>query len=96
MPSRDGVIATGRAPRSLAALAYPLVALGWGDPRVAGTVAIALMAACSTATLVAMVLPATLLRLGFDPAFGSGPLATVIQDLASITIYFTVAAALSA
>ena len=25
---------------------------------------------------------------GIDPVFGSGPLATVIQDLASIVIYF--------
>ena len=26
-------------------------------------------------------------RLGHDPAFGSGPLATVVQDLLSILIY---------
>jgi magnesium transporter len=26
-----------------------------------------------------------------DPAFGSGPLATVIQDLLSILIYFAIA-----
>ena len=30
--------------------------------------------------------------LGRDPAFGSGPLATVIQDLMSLVIYFLVAA----
>jgi magnesium transporter len=30
---------------------------------------------------------------GRDPAFGSGPLATVIQDLLSIAIYFGIAAA---
>lgn len=35
-----------------------------------------------------MILPALLSRLGRDPAFGSGPLATVIQDLLSILIYF--------
>jgi magnesium transporter len=29
--------------------------------------------------------------LGRDPAFGSGPLATVIQDLLSILIYFAIA-----
>ena len=37
-----------------------------------------------------MVLPALLKRLGVDPAFGSGPLATVIQDLLSILIYFAI------
>ena len=35
-------------------------------------------------------------RLGTDPAFGSGPLATVIQDLVSLLIYFTVATVLVA
>jgi magnesium transporter len=38
-----------------------------------------------------MVLPSLLSRLGADPAFGSGPLATVAQDLLSILIYFAVA-----
>jgi magnesium transporter len=31
-------------------------------------------------------------RFGGDPAFGSGPLATVIQDLLSIAVYFAIAA----
>jgi magnesium transporter len=33
-------------------------------------------------------------RLGFDPAFGSGPLATVIQDLLSVVIYLAIATAM--
>ena len=37
--------------------------------------------------MVAMALPYLLHRLGYDPAFGSGPLATVVQDLLSIVIY---------
>ena len=40
------------------------------------------------ATLVAMALPAAFHRFGRDPAFGSGPLATVLQDLLSIAFYF--------
>lgn len=52
----------------------------------------ALFAACSTATLVAMALPWLFSRMGADPAFGSGPLATVVQDLLSLLIYFAVAA----
>ena len=63
----------------------------WGEADVAVAVAISLFAACSTATLVAMALPWLLHRLGLDPAFGSGPLATVIQDLLSLLIYFWVA-----
>jgi magnesium transporter len=33
-------------------------------------------------------------RLGLDPAFGSGPLATVIQDLLSVVIYLAIATAI--
>jgi len=43
---------------------------------------------------VAMTLQWALEGLGRDPAFGSGPLATVIQDLLSIVIYFGIATAL--
>ena len=53
----------------------------------AATVSIAVLAASTLATLVAMALPYLLHRLGYDPAFGSGPLATVVQDLLSIVIY---------
>jgi magnesium transporter len=38
-----------------------------------------------------MALPALFDALGRDPAFASGPLATVIQDLLSILIYFLIA-----
>jgi magnesium transporter len=60
---------------------------------VAIAAALALFAACATATLVAMALPWLLHRLGRDPAFGSGPVATVIQDLLSITAYLAIATA---
>jgi magnesium transporter len=36
-------------------------------------------------------LPAAFQRLDIDPAFGPGPLATVIQDLLSIVAYFAIA-----
>lgn len=63
----------------------------WGDARVAVAVGLALVASCSVATVVAMGLPMLFHRLGRDPAFGSGPLATVIQDLLSIIVYFAIA-----
>lgn len=79
----------------LATLLLPVVLVRWGDARVAMSVALALLAACSVATAVAMTLPAFLDRAGVDPAFGSGPLATVVQDLLSILIYFAIASALT-
>ena len=53
-----------------------------------------LMAIIMVASTVALALPWAFSRLGRDPAFGSGPLATVIQDLLSLVIYLAVAAAL--
>jgi magnesium transporter len=66
----------------------------WTDARVAAAVGVALGISCSVASIVAMALPYGLARLGRDPAFGSGPLATVIQDLLSIVAYFGVASLL--
>lgn len=76
---------------AIAGAFLPIGLVGWGDADLAIAVALSLFAACSTATLIAMVLPWLFDRLGADPAFGSGPLATVIQDLLSLIIYFTVA-----
>jgi magnesium transporter len=73
-------------------VAAPLVWWRWGQADVAITVGLALFAACSTATITAMGLPWAFDALRLDPAFGSGPLATVIQDLLSIVIYFVIAA----
>ena len=80
---------------AVAALFYPFALVGWGDGEVAAGVSLALLCSCSIATAVAMALPIALRRLGFDPAFGSGPLATVIQDLLSIAIYFAIAVPLA-
>jgi magnesium transporter len=75
----------------LAALALPAVWLGFGDGRLALAVAGALLAAGAVATTVGLLLPWALARAGRDPAYGSGPLATVIQDVLSILIYLAIA-----
>jgi magnesium transporter len=83
-------IAIGAA---LAAIAAPLVWWRWGATDIGLAVGLAVLAACSTATLAAMALPWLLDTFGLDPAFGSGPLATVVQDLLSIWIYLSITAA---
>ena len=77
--------------RRRARLFLPFVMVGYGDAAVAAAVALALFASCSISTLVAIALPSLFQRLGADPAFGSGPLATVIQDLLSIAVYLAIA-----
>ncbi|WP_084572842.1 magnesium transporter [Methylocapsa aurea] len=49
-----------------------------------------LFAAGTVASSIGLLLPWILSRLGLDPAFGSGPVATVIQDGVTILIYFEV------
>jgi magnesium transporter len=73
---------------------FPLGWWRWGDTNMATTVALSILAACATASFVALSLPWFLNRLGIDPAFGSGPLATVIQDLLSVIIYLVIATAM--
>jgi len=76
---------------ALSLICFPIALWRWGDSEVAIAVSLSLLAACSVATLIAMTLPWAIQRLGKDPAYGSGPLATVIQDLLSILIYFVIA-----
>lgn len=78
---------------TLALVAWPVIGWLWGDAKVALGVALSIFAASSVASIVAMLLPWLLDRLDVDPAFGSGPLATVIQDLLSIAIYFAIVTA---
>jgi magnesium transporter len=73
---------------------YPVAVWRWDNRDIALAVSLAIFAACATASTVAMALPWTLHRMGIDPAFGSGPLATVIQDLLSIIIYLAIATVL--
>lgn len=70
---------------------FPFALIGWGEADVALAVALALTASCSIATSVATILPRLLARFGNDPAFGSGPLATIVQDLLSIAVYLAIA-----
>jgi magnesium transporter len=88
-------LATGlMAGTILAVLFFPIGMLWWGDADVIAAVSISLFIACTVATGVATVLPWLFSVLKQDPAFGSGPLATVAQDLLSILLYFTVASLL--
>jgi magnesium transporter len=79
---------------ALAMAFYPIGLWRWGGDGIVLAVALAIFAACATANLVALALPWVLNRLGIDPAFGSGPLATVVQDLLSIVIYLGIATAI--
>jgi magnesium transporter len=75
----------------LGILAFPLVVLAFHDVRLAGAVSAAITFAGAVSTSVGLLFPWILSRRGADPALGSGPVATILQDVLSILIYFTIA-----
>lgn len=77
----------------LGALAFPLIMLLFGV-QLALAVTVAILLAGAVATSIGLLLPWLWHRLGTDPAFGSGPVATIIQDVLSLLIYFALATAL--
>lgn len=77
----------------LGGLTLPGVWHAFGDLRLALAVSGSLVAAGAIATTIGLVLPWVLTRLGSDPAYGSGPLATIVQDLLSLVTYFVIIAA---
>lgn len=74
----------------LGGLTLPAVWLAFGDLGLAFAVASALFVAGGIATTIGLVLPWLLTKLKRDPAFGSGPLATVIQDVLTLLTYFAI------
>ncbi len=78
----------------LGMLVFGLVWMGFGELRLALAVAVAVLFAGAAATSIGLVLPWALAHAGSDPALGGGPLATVIQDVLSLLIYFAVVTAL--
>lgn len=72
----------------LGGLTFPAVWLAFGDIRLTVAVAGALLMAGGLATTVGLLLPWLLAKMKRDPAFGSGPLATVIQDVLTLLTYF--------
>jgi magnesium transporter len=72
----------------LALLTGPLVWIGFGDPALALAVSLALACAGGVATAMGTLLPLLLSRFSVDPAYGSGPLATIIQDVLTLVVYF--------
>lgn len=61
------------------------------DIKIAFIIGISMFTNVTLATFIAVLIPLLLFKLKKDPALGSGPFATVIQDILSLLIYFAVA-----
>ena len=62
----------------------------FGNIAIAAGVGVSLAAAGILASGIGLLFPWTLSRIGLDPAFGAGPVATIVQDVLTIVIYFLV------
>jgi len=63
----------------------------WQESTLAVILGLSLFCGISLSVIVATLVPLLLERLKKDPAMGSGPFATIITDVLSITVYFLIA-----
>ncbi len=73
---------------ALGSVSGAAVLLTFGDLALSLAVGLAVLFGGAISSVVGFGLPWLFDRLGSDPALGSGPICTVIQDAASLTIYF--------
>jgi len=65
--------------------------LFWKSTSLSAVVAISFALTSIVASSIAVTLPFLFNKFNVDPAIGSGPIATVVRDMLSIIVYFTVA-----
>jgi len=64
----------------------------WQNFTLALIVSVSFLLTIIVSAVVGVILPVIFEKFRIDPAVGSGPIATVIRDILSIVVYFTVAA----
>jgi magnesium transporter len=74
----------------LGALSFGPIWWIFGDGRLAAAVAVSIFVAGILANGIGLLFPWLLKRLRFDPAYGTGPTSTVLQDVCTILVYFAV------
>ena len=78
----------------LGLISFVLVFAAFGDTALSLAVGLAVLGGGTVSALVGFGLPWVFDHFGTDPAFGSGPICTVIQDAAALFIYFVLVSAL--
>lgn len=79
---------------SLGLLSFILVYVAFEDVALSLAVGLAVLAGGTISAVVGFGLPWMFKRFGSDPALGSGPICTIIQDVASLSVYFLLVSAL--
>jgi magnesium transporter len=68
-----------------------VAAVGWTNPYLGVIVGFSMFFSIIVAVLISTLLPLGFRKLNSDPAIATGPFATMISDIATLAIYFTVA-----
>ena len=71
---------------ALGALSFVPIWLAFGDARLAAAVAVSILVAGTVANGIGMLFPWLLKRFEFDPAYGTGPASTVVQEVCTIVV----------
>ena len=79
---------------SLGLISSILVFVAFGDSMLSLAVGLAVLTGGTVSAVVGFGLPWIFKHFDFDPALGSGPICTIIQDVLSLLIYFVLVGAL--
>lgn len=63
--------------------------IGWTQPILSLVVGFSMFVSIIASVAIATIAPLLFKKLDFDPAVATGPLATIVSDIATLTIYFT-------
>jgi magnesium transporter len=65
--------------------------VGWGEYFLGAVVGLSMLVSIIAAVCISTFLPLVFRRFNYDPAVATGPLATIISDITTLGIYFSVA-----
>ncbi|MEM2478979.1 MAG: magnesium transporter [Candidatus Pacearchaeota archaeon] len=71
-------------------LTFGFIIAIWHKLKVAFIISFAIFAALIITGFFSLLITALIKRFNFDPALGSGPIATIISDIVSVVIYFII------
>lgn len=71
-------------------LMFSIISIFWKAPFIAFAISFAAFISLLVTSVTALLITLLIKRFRFDPALGSGPIATIISDMTSIVIYFVI------
>lgn len=74
----------------IATLMFSFISLIWNEPLIAFVISLASFTALLITSFTALLITLLIKKFKFDPALGSGPIATIISDITSVVIYFII------